>query len=306
MVKKRIIKTVILLVLLAVGWGTLSAADVEFPLIQSMTYFPYRDNTTLFKNQWRLSLDMYYSNVYMYDVERTTVNDMELLTNTLAAGYGLSDRLTLELYYRFGVAFGGILDDLIVNFHDIFGLREGGRNDYPRNQVNYSYKDAFSYDGGTAFQSPVILGVLGNLYRGEYVHLNARLALGLPLASRPGFTSNKSFMTLGLILLYKKNQFSLDFSSHLSFFKNPSWLAGEDMTPRIFQSGIRIDYRKFFAGFLYRGTPFRGGDLSNAAYQVYLGIRFLKSFEFAFIEEFPPVDTTPDVTFNLKINLLKQ
>ena len=61
MAAKKYIKIAVLLLVMA---GTaLQAVDVEFPLIQSMSYFPYADNHTLSKNQWRLSLNMYYSNV---------------------------------------------------------------------------------------------------------------------------------------------------------------------------------------------------------------------------------------------------
>ena len=73
----------------------------------------------------------------------------------------------------------------------------------------------------------------------------------------------------------------------------------------LFLSEIRVNFKNLFGGLLYRSTPFRRGDLSNGAYQVYIGFRFLKRFEFSLVEEFPPMDTTPDVTFNLKIQLLK-
>jgi len=297
-------KKIVLLILCCLGWGILSAVEVEFPLIQSLSYFPYSDNGALSKNKWRLSLDLHYSNIYMYDFQRTTVNDMELLSNTLAVGFGLSDKLTLELYYRFAFAFGGSMDRLIINFHKFFGLSEGGRNDYPKNRVNYLYKDAFLYDSATTFQSPLIIGMLGNIYEKGNFRLNARLNLGLPLATKPGFSSNKSFLTLGLIFLYQGRSFSIDFANHLSFFRNPGWLADEELTPRIYNANIRINYKKIFAGFIYRSSPFKKEDLANAAYQVYVGFGFLKYFEFAFIEEFPPMDTTPDVSFNLKIKIL--
>lgn len=294
---------IIAFLLLVVGCWTLNAVDVEFPLIQSMSYFPYSDHDTVLKNRWRLSLNMYYSNIYMFDYERTTVNDMETLSTTLALGYGLTNRITLELYYRFMFAFGGLMDGLIVNFHDLFGLSEGGRSEYPRNAVNYRYKDAFSYESGTAGQSPLVLGVLANLYKKKNFHLNGRIAMGLPLLSKPGFSSNKPFITMGLILLYKRKNFSIDFSNHLSLFKNPNWLAAEDLKKRVFHLEIRMNYKRLFGGFLYKSTPFPVNDLSNGAYQVYIGYKIGKYFELSLVEEFPPMDTTPDVSFNLKIEL---
>jgi hypothetical protein len=289
--------------LLAVGGWSLNAMDVEFPLIQSMSYFPYSDHHTLFKNHWRFSLNTYYSNIYMFDHERTTVNDMETLSTTLALGYGLTGGITLEVYYRFIFAFGGLMDGLIVNFHDLFGLSEGGRNEYPRNEVNYRYKDVFSYENNTTGQSPLIFGVLGKLYQEGNFYLNGRIALGLPVSSKPGFSSNKPFITVGLILLYKGKNFSIDFSNHVSLFKNPHWLAAGDLKKRVFHSEIRVNYRRLFGGFLYKSTPFPMNDLSNGAYQVYIGYKIWKYFELSLVEEFPPMDTTPDVSFNLKIKL---
>jgi hypothetical protein len=299
--KKLMKKTVFLL--LVVGSWTLNAMDVEFPLIQSMSYFPYSDHDTLFKNHWRFSLNMYYSNIYMFDYERTTVNDMETLSTTLALGYGLTDKITLEFYSRRLFAFGGLMDGLIINFHDLFGLSEGGRNEYPRNVVNYRYKDAFAYESNTMGQSPLIFGVLGNLFQKRNFYLNGRIALGLPISSKPGFSGNKSFMTFGLILLYKGKNFSIDFSNHVSLLKNPNWLAAEDLKKCVFHSETRINYKRLYVGFLYKSTPFRMNDLSNAAYQVYFGFKIWKYFELSLIEEFPPMDTTPDVSFNLKIKL---
>lgn len=294
---------IIAFLLLVVGCWTLNAVDVEFPLIQSMSYFPYSDHDMLLKNHWRVSLNMYYSNIYMFDYERTTINDMETLSTSLALGYGLSNRITLEFYYRVMFAFGGLMDGLIVEFHDLFGLAEGGRNQYPRNKVNYLYKDAFSYDSGTIGQSPLILGVLSNLYQKNNFNLNGRIALGLPISSKPGFSSNKPFITMGLILLYRRKNFFIDFSNHVSLFKTPKWLAAEDLKKLVFHSEIRISYNRVFGGFLYKSTPFRIADLSNGAYQVYIGYKIWKYFELSLVEEFPPMDTTPDVSFNLKIKL---
>lgn len=302
----KLMRNIVLLSLLAAGPG-LYAVDVEFPLIQSMAYFPYSDHHTLDKGGFSLSLDMFYSNVYMYDYQRTTINDMETWSNIIAARYGFSNRVTVELYYRTTVVYGGVMDKLIVDFHKLFGMTEGGRKDYPRNRVNYRYKDIFSYDESMFIQAPLILGVVGNLYRTANFSINSRAAVGVPLAPKPGFSSSKPFYTAGVIVSYKKknSKLSIDFSNHISFFKKPVWLDKEDLRGNIFLSDLRVNYRKIFGGLGYRSTPFKTGDLSNNAYLIYIGFKFLKHFEFSMVEEFPPVDTTPDVSFNLKIRLFE-
>ena len=297
-------KIVVFLLMISSSWF-IRATDVEFPLIQSMSHFPYAHHSTLEKKDLRLTLDIFYSNIYTYDYERTRINDMETLSSTLGIRYGLTNGITLELYYRAVAAFGGIMDGLIINFHKTFGLAEGGRNDFPRDQVNYTYNDVFSYTDNTSAQLPLVLGTLARIYSSGNFHLNGRLALGIPLSSKTGFSSSKPFLTGGIILLYRKKNLSLEFSNHLSFFKNPNWLAEEDLRNQVFHSEIRLDYKRIFGGILYKSTPFKSDELSNDAYQVYLGIKIWKYFELSLVEEFPPMDTVPDVSFHLRVNLTR-
>lgn len=301
---KTMKKIVVFFLMISSCWY-IRAADVEFPLIQSMSYFPYAHHSTLEKKDLQLTLDIFYSNIYTYDYERTRINDMETLSSTLGIRYGVTNGITLELYYRAVAAFGGIMDGLIINFHKTFGLAEGGRNDLPRNQVNYTYNDVFSYTDNTSAQLPLVLGTLARIYSSGNFHLNGRLAWGLPLSSKTGFSSNKPFLTAGIILFYRKKNLSLAFSNHLSFFKNPNWLAEEDLNNQVFHSEIRVDYKRIFGGLLFKSTPFKLDELSNDAYQIYLGIKIWKYFELSLVEEFPPMDTVPDVSFHLRINLTR-
>jgi hypothetical protein len=307
---KKTVAFILSFILLYSFFGSrfVQAVDVQFPLIQSMSYFPYAEHNTLEKKDLRLTLDIFHSNIYTYDPYHINVQDMEMFSGTLALGYGLSDRLTLEFYFKATHVFGGILDKLIMDFHKVFGLPEGGRNDFPRNMVNYRYKDAFLYDSTVTTASPLVFGVLGNLYSSEKLDINGRVSIGVPLSSKAGFSSNKPFLTAGLVLLYNKGsrKFSMTFSNHMSFFKAPEWLEGEDLRERIFHSELRIDYRRFFGGLMHRSTPFKEDELSNPATIIYVGIKVLKNVEFALIEEFPPMDTTPDVSFQLRVKLLKK
>ncbi len=297
-------KIFVFFLMISSSWLT-RATDVEFPLVQSMSYFPYAHHYTLEKKDLQFTLDISYSNIYTYDYQRTRIIDMETLSSTLGIRYGLTSRITLELYYKAAAAFGGIMDGLIINFHKTFGLAEGGRNDFPRNQVNYTYDNVFSYTENTPAQLPLVLGTMTRIYSRGNLQLNGRLALGLPLSAKTGFSGNKPFLTAGIILSYKKEKFSLDFSNHVSFFKNPNWLPEEDLENRIFHSEIRVDYKRIFGGILYKSTPFKADELANDAYQVYLGIKIWKYFELSLVEEFPPMDTVPDVSFHLRINLTR-
>jgi hypothetical protein len=285
----------------------LSSQEVEFPLVQSMAYFPYRDHSPLKAKEISLALNLSYSNIfYMYDHKGMTSNDFELLSLTLDFRYGISNELTLEFYYRIMNTLGGFMDRLIEDFHQLFGLSEGGRNLYPRNVVNYQFKDAFSYNQHKTVQSPLIIGILTNLYTRNHFRVNGRCAMGVPVHSVPGFSSNKPFLTAGLILSYKPKTFSLHFSNHLSMIGKPNWLDNENIKNFTFLSTIRVDIKKIFCGILYRSSPFKDKALHHGVYQAYLGIRITDRLEFSLMEEFPTIYTAPDVTFNLKIYLSKR
>lgn len=300
--RKRILILLVLLNLSFVQYG----GDVEFPLVQSISFFPFYENNLLTKNSYSLSLDMHYSNIFMFDSRKTIVSDMEVFTNILAFRYGLINSISLELYYRFSIIHGGSMDRFVMNFHDAFGFPVAGRDEYPVNKVNYEYKDYFSYKERTTAPASLLLAAAVKIFSSKIVHIMGRVGLGLPLLSKPGFSSDKPFLCTGLALLYKLGSFSVDFSGYLSFYKTPGWLKDESIRYNMFTYEIVIAFRRFFSGFRYRSTPFTQGDLSHVAYQLFIGYRLGKRYEFALIEDFSPFDTTPDLSLNFRINLLKK
>lgn len=282
----------------------LKAKDVEFPLIQSLSYFPYWDNQTLSQGDFSLSLDTYYSNTYVFDNARTIVSDLESSSHVIGFRYGLTDRITLEAFYRVTFYFGGFLDSVIIGFHDMFGLKVGGRDAFPQDLVQYSFKDYFAYNENQTVSSPLIAGLVANIYEDDYFFLNARVAVGIPLESTPGFSSDRPFLTGGLLLQYTTGDFTVDLAGHASFFKTPEWLLEEEIDNHLITTEIRLRYKGVFGGALWRSTPFPTGDLSNPAYLAYIGLNITDFLELSIIEEFPPMDTTSDVTFRLKFDIV--
>ena len=301
---KRYTLVLLVCVLIIAFTQSLVALDVEFPLIQSLSYFPYWDNHTLAQGDFSLSLDIYYSNTYVFDNARTIVSDLESSSQVIGFRYGLTDRLTLEAYYRVTFYFGGFLDSVIVGFHDLFGLKVGGRDAFPQDLVQYSFRNYFSYYENQTVSSPLIAGLTANIYEDRNFFLNARVAVGIPLESTPGFSSGRPFLTGGLMMQYNRGDFTVDVSGHASFFKTPDWLLQEEMDNHILTSELRLRYKGIFGGALWRSTPFITGDLSNPAFLAYIGFNITDYLEFSLIEEFPPMDTTSDVTFRLKFNIV--
>jgi len=284
----------------------LGATDVEFPLIQAFSYFPFKDNHTLSQGRMSYEINLSYSNVYMFDSKGTTINDMELISHVNTIKYGLSDRITLEGHVRTILAFGGILDKFIEDFHEVFAISEGGRSKYPRGSLNYSYKDIFNHQKSLFTSSHLLLCILTDLMDTPSFTWKLRAGVGFSFGSKPGFRSDKPFLVAGLVTKYYKRFWQIEFNNHVSFFKKPSWFESEDIYSQIFLSEFKVNYRRVFAGVLIRSSPFKVTELSNHAYQAYIGYKINNYIEISIIEEFPPLDTAPDVTFNVCIKLLNQ
>ena len=275
--------------------------EVEFPLLQSMSYFPYSDNSLLEKGDFSGAVDFHYSNVYMFNYYKTTMNDFETFSTTISLRYGLWHRGTLELYFRHSAIFGGIMDKFIEDFHRTFNLPDNDRPEYPRFSVHYWFHDSFIYTGNQNAVSPLVAAFLKELYHTSHFSLKTRLALGLPLSKKSGFSSDKPFLSAGLMLNYTRGRFSLEASNYLSFFKQPSWLLDTDTRSYLFFSNLEANIGRFILGGNFRSSVFKQDDIAHNAYQIYAGYRFTRFLEFIMIEDFSPFDTTPDISFYARI-----
>jgi hypothetical protein len=274
--------------------------EVEFPLVQSMSYFPYADNSLLEKGKYSLTLDCYYSNIFMSNHHRTTLNDFEVLGTTIGFRYGIIENGTLEFYYRHSFIFGGILDKLIEDFHRTFGLPDADRPLYPRNAVHYRFHDSFLYTGSQDGASHLTAAFLKPIYRSGRFAIKARAALGIPLSVKPGFSSGKLFVSAGVTASYKKKRFSLEFSNYLTLPGKPSWLPDTDIHPLMFFSQLEAGVGRWIGGFTLRTSVFKEDDAADNAYQAYIGFKIFKHLELIILEDFTPFNTTPDVSFNLR------
>jgi hypothetical protein len=61
-----------------------------------------------------------------------------------------------------------------------------------------------------------------------------------------------------------------------------------------------------YLGCILKTSPFKYGDISNRALQLYFGYRLSEKIEFSIAEEIPPSDTVPDMSFNIRINLFER
>jgi len=90
---------------------------------------------------WRVAFSQDIAN--SYTASSTSAEqillDGELYRWTLSARYGISDRLELGLELPFVVQGSGFLDSFITDWHNIWGLPQGGRDTAPLSRLNYRY-----------------------------------------------------------------------------------------------------------------------------------------------------------------------
>lgn len=295
-------KYLIIILFLFIISGTVFSLDVEFPAIQAFAYYPYNSDQLPGKNNYRITADVYYSNIYMFNVDRSVINDFEAASLVVGAGYGLSEDTVVEFYLKGSVLYGGIMDKLIMDFHEVFGLNEGGRGEYPRNKVNIRNGEYFSYQENQFVLSSPVVGIVSRLYGNRGLEILVRGGVGIPLNSRPGLVSNNPFLNTGIIFVYKKGKTAVKLSGYLSFFKRPKWIDPEKVSSRMFMTNGEIISGRVFGGFILRTSPFLGGDISNKALQIYLGYKISNSLKISMFEEIPPMDTIPDVTFRISFS----
>ncbi len=89
--------------------------------------------------EFRATLDQASNFVDEATARETILLDGETTRLTLGGRYGLSKELELGIAIPALVHGGGFLDGFIVNYHDLFGFPQGGRDRAPRNRLLYKY-----------------------------------------------------------------------------------------------------------------------------------------------------------------------
>lgn len=111
------------------------------PVIQ-IYGLPAETSSALLKsNQWQVGLSQDIASIYSVNSNATEqiLLDGELYRWTLAARYGLTDRVELGVELPFVLQGGGFLDSFIIDWHRFFGLPQGGRDTAPKNRLRYQY-----------------------------------------------------------------------------------------------------------------------------------------------------------------------
>ncbi|MCB1848250.1 MAG: DUF3187 family protein, partial [Halieaceae bacterium] len=112
------------------------------------------------------------ANIYVRDGNATEFLNLdgEVLRFALDLRYGLADNWDLQLEVPWLEQSGGHLDKLIDNWHDLWGMPDGGRSDVPRDLLNYQYASpdgGFLLDSSDSGLGDITLALNYAFYRGK-------------------------------------------------------------------------------------------------------------------------------------------
>ena len=112
------------------------------------------------------------------------VFDGEAYRTTLAVTYGISEKLDAGVNIPYLLYGGGFLDHFIIDWHDFFGMKQGGRDRAPKGAVNYSYRkngvEKLKMAGSGSGVGDISLTAGRKLYESPDSNLSLRSALKLP------------------------------------------------------------------------------------------------------------------------------
>ncbi|MBI4585007.1 MAG: DUF3187 family protein [Planctomycetes bacterium] len=185
------------------GRGLLSFQD-PFPLSVLHLENPVDTLLVLKEGDGRFDANIGLANSFV--LEKNVVVDAETYRLTLGGWYALRNDFYIGADLPIHTRGGGVLDGLVIGFHDLFGLSQGGRTSRPRNDFDVTVTEK---DGRKVkLSSGVGLGDLTlkahwNINSGDaFLPTVAVDALGGLPTSTPGFGTDG--LDLGLALsLYK-------------------------------------------------------------------------------------------------------
>jgi hypothetical protein len=133
-----------------IAGGTAAAADMDItpfnttnqsPLVQ-IYGLPHDSSADIAPpGKFRISMDQDLSSNYTVknsQHEQITL-DGETYRLAFAAHYGVAPRWEVGIEVPYLFHGGGFLDSFVVNWHNTFGLPQGGRDSAPRDRMSYSY-----------------------------------------------------------------------------------------------------------------------------------------------------------------------
>jgi hypothetical protein len=282
------------------------------PILQQFylpTLAPFSDS-----NGWRIDHSLYVTNTLQNksNSDEKLIIDVENYRYDLGLKYRMDNWLT-QVNIPFIDNNGGQLDGLIDSWHDFFGLPDGDRNDFPKDEVNIEYQRdgvvEYSQNSSSSGLGDTSLA-LGHQRPGEP---GLFVGIELPTGSESDYTGNETidfgfWATHAKKINAKTNLYGL---LGLSFPGDDGNLEGL-IVDQILVGQLGADY--LFdngivgtAQFDYHSAIIDDSDLTafGDSLQIQLGLGFLELIDDyrldLFFSEDIYVGSAPDITFGIRL-----
>ena len=112
------------------------------PLVQVYGLPTTRSAVLSEKSQLKVGVQLEAANTFSFgnNTQEAIFLDGETYRATLLMAYGLSEKIELGVELPYLSHDGGHLDSLIEDWHSFWNLPNGERNDFPQDQLGYSYQ----------------------------------------------------------------------------------------------------------------------------------------------------------------------
>ncbi len=292
-----------LLLLLCFLVSRVYASDFQFPLLQSFSAFPLK-NTDLRSAKSEFYLLIREANSFSYNPTNKYFNDFELTSFNLIYQEKISGSSSFYAQLSYQLYWGGMLDKFIEKFHSSFGFPSAGREKYPRNAVNYFFRDYFKYEERVRHFAPLLLMVSSRLIDSADLDLCLHTGVSIPLSRKPGFASSRMALLLGAkgTISFKNGDFSVE--QFFSFFKRPDWLSEEELRFYISSTSLMLNLKKAVFALTMRTSPFTDTEAASSGICLKIGYAVSPHLEIGLEEDLPPFDTTFDIAFYLRWRII--
>ncbi|MBT8437341.1 MAG: DUF3187 family protein, partial [Gammaproteobacteria bacterium] len=244
--------------------------------------------------------------------DESLVIDAENYRYELGLSYRKDNWLT-QVNIPFMANSGGELDGLIDGWHDFFGLPEGDRDDFPKDDINIAYvRDGvveYSQDGSSSGLGDLSIALGHQLTDGPAVFVGVEL----PTGSQSDYSGNEA-IDLAIWVTHEQ-QIDTEMTVYglfgLSFPGDDGSLEGL-VVDEIWVAQAGLDYR-FNDNLIatvqldFHSETIADSDLKafGNSLQIQLGLGFLQLFENhrldLFFSEDIMVGTAPDITFGARL-----
>lgn len=243
--------------------------------------------------------------------------DGETVRIAFEVRYGIADNWDVQVELPWVHYSGGQLDSAIENWHDLWGMPDGGRSEVDRDILNIGYRgqdSGFSLTDKASGLGDVSVALSHSFYTGE--NATASAVLGYKFAS--GDEEDLLGSGEGDIFLAVRFSGTASFDSSLLWHGQAGYMlageadvVGDTQNTNLWFAGVSMDWRvanhfSLFAQIDMHSAPVDSAltVIGDDAYLGSLGGRWTPSenwsIDFSFTEDLQ-VDTAPDITFQASL-----